>query len=70
MAWQIHAVVKQSQHLDEVFASGRGNPEYYEVPSLASLAGDMKGVDTQANVIPPSDAHDGRFEREIMHYVR
>lgn len=45
-------IVKQSQHIDDLFAWGRGDAEYYQVPSLASLAGDMECVDARADVPP------------------
>lgn len=62
---QIHAVVQQPQHIDEMICSGGGNPKNDEMPSLAPFACDMQRVDIRADVVALAAAGEGGALRQV-----
>ena len=52
MALQIHAVMQESEHVDDVALLNASNTEHDEVSALASISGNMKRPDIDADFRP------------------
>ena len=69
MPLQVHAVMQEPQNVNHLALLSADGSEHDEMPPLASFAGNMKGVNSGADIISSPDAGNRWPEREVTQRV-